>query len=472
MAETLSLHLNHPLDIEILEESGAMVAHAPGDITLGNSAEIASAVLSAWESNGKPPRVIFDLSRVQHLDSSGAGVLVDLARKLRDRNSSLVVCGLGVSPRHMLARTGLDSLFPIFGTLDEALRGSVAPPDADTKPVSGTAAQEAGSPYVDPPHPPLPPGHRRRGRLEYTEQDRRHSDRVLWAFLLGILAILIGAGVYGYRAFGTYRGRLDMVPAIHSQLMAAGQRIDAAESALRDWGSQRDAWSGRLTRIEARLDGTVRTARKQVEEAIARAQQRMQADLDRRTATLQSRLDAVQSAQQSADARIASLTQELDQVKAANSREAGRLRQEFRDGKSAADAELANLNRQVTGVSQRADQSDRDLAAVHRRVDRERLGFEVSAHRDIQLAPGINLNVTHTDVRHQRFDGQLRLTADSRTLRVRGQGTEQPLVFYSPSDDQPRQLVISRVTKSSVAGYLVLPREAGSGGAASSENMQ
>ena len=69
------------------------------------------------------------------------------------------------------------------------------------------------------------------------------------------------------------------------------------------------------------------------------------------------------------------------------------------------------------------------------------------------------MDVSHTDVLHQRFDGWVWLMPGRRTMWIHGRGLQQPLMFYSDGDDRPRELVVTRVTKYSVLGYLLVPRE-------------
>jgi anti-sigma B factor antagonist len=72
---------------------------------------------------------IVDLSSVEHMDSTGLGVLVGLKRQLADRG----LLAIAAVPRNVLSLfeiTGLDARFEIFSTLDEALiyvRGASVP---------------------------------------------------------------------------------------------------------------------------------------------------------------------------------------------------------------------------------------------------------------------------------------------------------------------------------------------------------
>lgn len=418
---------HHPVGLAVLEDPRGVVVHILTDIRAHNAGEVRDAVLDVWKNQGHRPKLIVDLTDVRQIDSAGVGALMALARDAEAAGSLFVLCGLEDPPRRMLHRTGLDTLFQISDSVDEALAGSS---------VSGAGAGIA--PAVE-----LPQGHRARRTWDDEELVHRHSHRGLWITMILLTAILAAGGAYGYWAVETYRGRLDLVPAIQGQLAAAGQRIDAAETTLRGWSTQRDAWERRLTKVETRLGGTLRAARKQAEDIAGRMRQQMQAELDQRTGALESRVDGIQAAQQSADARIAGLQEQLDQLKSANGQGAVRLDEQ--------------LHRQPAADSgaESTRQSDRP----------ERFDFELGVNRDRQLAPGISLDIRHTDVQHQRFSGRVRLTTDGRTLSIRGQGLQRPFVFYTGSDPRRLELVITRVTRSAVVGYLLLPEGAGPQGA-------
>ena len=115
----------------------------------------------------------------------------------------------------------------------------------------------------------------------------------------------------------------------------------------------------------------------------------------------------------------------------------------------------------LAGVDQRSSQSTTDLESVHRKIDQERTGFELAVNHDRELAQGVNLNVSHTDVLHQRFDGWIWLLPDHKTISIHSRGVQQPLTFYSQGDERPRELVITRVTKYTVIGYILQPRPNG-----------
>jgi hypothetical protein len=146
-------------------------------------------------------------------------------------------------------------------------------------------------------------------------------------------------------------------------------------------------------------------------------------------------------------------------VQAANRREVEQLRAELHEGRDADAAVMTDVKGQLARVDERSSQSRSDLASIHRRVDRERTEFELGVNHDRELAQGVNMDVTHTDVLHQRFDGWMFLMPDRKTIWIHNRGLQQPLTFYSQGDDRPRELVITRVTKYSIVGYVLTPRE-------------
>lgn len=80
------------------------------DLDVGAVAEIKTELESAI---GKAPRLILDLEEVEFIDSSGAGLLVWLWRRLRASESELVICGLSQQVRVVLDSLNFSRLFTI-----------------------------------------------------------------------------------------------------------------------------------------------------------------------------------------------------------------------------------------------------------------------------------------------------------------------------------------------------------------------
>jgi hypothetical protein len=65
--------------------------------------------------------------------------------------------------------------------------------------------------------------------------------------------------------------------------------------------------------------------------------------------------------------------------------------------------------------------------------------------------------VNGIDIPHHRVSGWMWVLPDRRTVWLRQQGAQEPAAFYSMADGKKREIVFTRMTKNSVAGYLLLP---------------
>ena len=67
-------------------------------------------------------RLVLDLSKVNVMNSSGLGVLLQVRDKLKNRSGELVISGLNPIMQEIFSRMKLDSFFEIYRDQDKALR--------------------------------------------------------------------------------------------------------------------------------------------------------------------------------------------------------------------------------------------------------------------------------------------------------------------------------------------------------------
>ncbi|HEV2201959.1 MAG TPA: class D sortase [Bryobacteraceae bacterium] len=91
-----------------------------------------------------------------------------------------------------------------------------------------------------------------------------------------------------------------------------------------------------------------------------------------------------------------------------------------------------------------------DLA--RRDTDTENGLFSVVKHHSRELAPGISLGVDDTNVESGQVTGWMWIMPDRRTIWLRDQPAQRPLIFYQRGER--RELLITNVTSNSVTGYL------------------
>lgn len=288
-------------------------------------------------------------------------------------------------------------------------------------------------------------------------RDRKLTKKWLWVPVLVLAAGLAGVGGYRYGSpiLKQHQGLLSQVPGLEQSLTAVDQRVANAEEKLRDWAGD---WEGMKERL-AKLESSTRRARRQTQELIAQAQHRWQTELDQRSRSTDARLSALQVEQESEGARAAQLQGEVAvlrrQVREQDERLAA-LQEQTGQDRGRVESRLAGLDQQM----QRGRRETDSLAA---QVDRRRVDFEVNRNHSRELAPGISLGITKTNVAYRRFDGWLWLMPDRKTVWVRSQSAHRPVVFYSKEDSRPRELVITHVTKDAAVGYLLLPARPAAG---------
>ena len=67
-----------------------------------------------------------------------------------------------------------------------------------------------------------------------------------------------------------------------------------------------------------------------------------------------------------------------------------------------------------------------------------------------------DLGISDTDVARQDVNGWMWLMPDHRTVWLRSQRTNDPVVFYSEQDGKRREVHITGIGRDSVTGYLLL----------------
>jgi anti-anti-sigma factor len=118
--------------LEISQEAlsdGLLLFGVRGELEATHADRLEDAVLGAMDGDAR--KVVVDLERCSFIDSTGLGVLLRIARRLRagDGNTGLAVVEGQLQVRRIFEITNLDGTLSVFPTRGEAI-ASLRPPRA------------------------------------------------------------------------------------------------------------------------------------------------------------------------------------------------------------------------------------------------------------------------------------------------------------------------------------------------------
>lgn len=94
------------------------VMHIEGEVDVYTAPQLKQDIVEIAERGVK--HLIINLSKVEYLDSTGLGVLIGGLKRLREGEGNLVLVGPGMRILRIFEITGLDKIFDIYETEDEA----------------------------------------------------------------------------------------------------------------------------------------------------------------------------------------------------------------------------------------------------------------------------------------------------------------------------------------------------------------
>lgn len=106
------------LEISSTRDKDACIVRVGGEVDVYTSPQLKAALITAVGDGC--PVIIVDLDKVGFIDSSGLGVLVGALRRAREAGGDLRIVSARDTVVKIFRITGLDRVFPIYPTLDEA----------------------------------------------------------------------------------------------------------------------------------------------------------------------------------------------------------------------------------------------------------------------------------------------------------------------------------------------------------------
>ena len=94
------------------------VLEIEGEVDVYTSPQLKQDILQLAEAGVN--RIIINLSKLEYLDSTGLGVLIGGLKRLREAGGNLALVGPGMRILRIFEITGLNKIFDIYATEEEA----------------------------------------------------------------------------------------------------------------------------------------------------------------------------------------------------------------------------------------------------------------------------------------------------------------------------------------------------------------
>lgn len=125
---------------------GVPVVTAPEEIDITNADGLRAALLES--AAHEPERFVVDMTRTQFCDTAGIHALVSAHKRAQAAGGQVLLVVTGAAVLRILAITGLDRVFPIAASLEEAL--AQIPAAASRPPRPGSSPGTGEIPDVPP----------------------------------------------------------------------------------------------------------------------------------------------------------------------------------------------------------------------------------------------------------------------------------------------------------------------------------
>jgi len=107
-------------------DSGVPVIKLGGEVDVYTAPQLKQKMLGLLEAGAG--QMVVDLAQVEYFDSTALGVLIGGLKRIRERDGNLALICPSPRIRRVFEITGLDKVFDIYSSADEAKTGMEASP--------------------------------------------------------------------------------------------------------------------------------------------------------------------------------------------------------------------------------------------------------------------------------------------------------------------------------------------------------
>lgn len=261
--------------------------------------------------------------------------------------------------------------------------------------------------------------------------------------LFGAVIALLGAVVYLYM-------QLDHV---RKDLASTNTTMQAQLDKLVEASSLNTRTNSR--RVDELKDQLER-ARRQAALAAGAAKDEALKKVDEATVRLQA---AQQQAKQELKADISQVKEASDSKISAVGSEVSNVKTDVAATKTELEKTVADLKRatgDLDGHSVLIATNAKELAALRTLGERNYFDFTVTKSKKPQKVNDVQILLKKADTKKHTYT--IELTADDSTVEKKDKVMNEPVQFMTSKSKQPYELVVNKVTKDTIAGYIAVPK--------------
>ncbi len=256
---------------------------------------------------------------------------------------------------------------------------------------------------------------------------RSRSAAAPWMLIGGVVIALAGVG------YGVYSHR-------------EGARI--AETQQASFRATTSEMQRQIQTLQDRLSAQERMERERASAAAAAAQKPAPVVSARKRAPVP-RASAQHATRPAEDPRFKQLEQKLSDQ---NEKIAGTQRM--------VESTRSDLENRINSTSQELNGSiartSEEVAALRRRGERDYFEFDIAKSKTLQRVGPVSVALRKADVKHKRYN--LDMMVDDNKLEKKNVNLFEPVYITSSDWAQPLELVVNRVDKDRVKGYISTPK--------------
>lgn len=115
-----------------------------------------------------------------------------------------------------------------------------------------------------------------------------------------------------------------------------------------------------------------------------------------------------------------------------------------------------NLNSTRDELNGSIAKTHEELVALEKRGERSYFEFDLEKSKQFQRFGPLTLSLRKADTKHKNFDMQM--IVDDNQLAKKKVNLYEPIVVFTENDSQPVQVVVNRIDKNRVHGYVSAPK--------------